>query len=296
MSSTAPEQPWTVGRLIQWTREYLAGREVDSPRLAAEVLLAHVLDCERIALYARYDFAPTAEQLSQYREWVRRAAAHEPVAYLVGCRQFYSLEFVVTPDVLIPRPETELLVDQAVEHLRPLGEAGRYWDACTGSGAVAVATASQVAAGVVLATDTSEPALAVTRRNVEAHGLSSRITVAVADLLQPPAEIADGGLFDAITVNPPYVSDAQMAELPANVRHEPASALAAGADGLAYISPILEQAAGVLTDNGLLGMEIGAGQAEAVWELAQKSDRYERVRFVRDLAGIERVLVAYQKS
>ena len=176
-----------------------------------------------------------------------------------------------------------------------MGEAGRYWDACTGCGAVTVATAKQVPAAVVLATDTSEPALAVARRNVEAHGLSARVTVAVADLLQPPAEAPGEGGFDAITVNPPYVSDGQMAELPANVRHEPVAALAAGADGLACIRPILEQAPAVLADNGLLSMEIGAGQAEAVWDLVQRADRYERVSFARDLAGIERVLVAYKK-
>jgi release factor glutamine methyltransferase len=296
MNEQAGGQPWTVLRLINWTKEYLAGHEVESPRLAAEVLLAHVLHCPRIALYTQFEKVPLADELAAYRGLVKRSAAHEPVAYLVGHREFYGLDFVVAPGVLIPRPETELLVDKAVEHLKSLGRAGAYWDACTGSGAVAVAVAKHVADAGVLGTDTSAAALAVARQNAEAHGLAGRVTVAEANLLDLPAALAGRAPFDAITANPPYVSADEMAKLPPEVRHEPAEALLGGKDGLDCIAAILQQAPNVLAEAGMLAVEIGCGQAEAVWDRVNAVGRYERVEFARDQAGIERVVVAYKEA
>ncbi len=295
MSPAPDEEAWTVLRLLDWTQEYFAKR-VDSPRLAAEVLLAHVLACPRMLLYARFDRCPSPEELATYRGLVGRAAADEPVAYLVGHREFYSLGFIVTPDVLIPRPETELLVDRAVDFLRSRGPSTRCWDACTGCGAIAVAVAKQVPDAAVLATDISEPALAVARQNVDKHTLTERIALARVDLLALPAGLADRAPFDAVIANPPYVSAAQMAELPADVLHEPSLALAAGADGLDCIGPILAQAPDVLADGGLLAVEIGFGQAEAAWDLHNQVGRYERGELVLDAAGVERVLVAYKSK
>ena len=296
MNEQADGQPWTVLRLINWTKDYLAGHEVHSPRLAAEVLLAHVLNCPRIALYTQFEKVPPAEELAAYRRLVKRSAAHEPVAYLVGHREFYGLEFVVGPGVLIPRPETELLVDKAIEHLKSLGRPGGHWDACTGSGAVAVAVAKHVADAGILGTDTSATALAAARSNVESHGLTGRVTVAEGNLLDLPAALAGRAPFDAITANPPYVSEGEMAELPPEVRQEPAGALLAGKGGLDCIGPILQQAPHVLADMGMLAVEIGCGQAEAVWDLVSRVGRYERVEFARDPAGIERVVVAYKRA
>ncbi len=292
MSNQPNQDPWTVLRLIDWTREYFARQGVDSPRLATEVLLAHVLGCKRVELYARFDHTPAPDDLAGFRELVARAAKREPVAYLVGHREFYSLAFDVSPAVLIPRPETELLVDLAVERLKALGQAGRYWDACTGSGAVAIATAKHVGTQTVLATDISADALAVASRNVEKHHLGERITLAEANLLGLPDANGADAPFDVITANPPYVTDAEMTELPAEVKAEPILALAAGADGLDCIRPILQQAANVLNKGGMLAMEIGAGQAGAVWDLVNQTDYYAEARLVRDSAGIERVLVA----
>ncbi len=292
MSDPTSEQPWTVLRLIDWTKNYFADKQMDSPRLAAEVLLAHTLECPRLGLYTQFDKVPGESQLTAFRKLVKRAAAAEPVAYLVGHREFYSLDLIVTPDVLVPRPETELLVDKAVEHLRSLGRPSRCWDICTGSGAVALAVAKNAPDAVVLATDVSDAALAVAVRNAAKHQLDERVTIAKADLLTAPDDAVAAEPFDVVTANPPYITDAEMAELPATVKHEPTRALCGGADGLDFIGPILRQAPDVLVAGGLLAVEIGYNQAAAVWELVQQVGRYQDVEFARDGAGIERTLVA----
>jgi len=163
------DQSWTVLRLISWTKDYFAKGGIEDARLAAEVLLAHVLECKRIDLYARFEHEPGPDQLAAYRELVARAGKHEPAAYLVGHKEFYSLEFKVTPDVLIPRPETEMLVSEAIAHVKQLSRPGRVWDVCTGSGCVAVAIATQVKDAEVLATDISPTAIEVAAENVAAR-------------------------------------------------------------------------------------------------------------------------------
>ncbi|MCY2932029.1 MAG: peptide chain release factor N(5)-glutamine methyltransferase, partial [Planctomycetota bacterium] len=172
---------WTVLKLLGWMKEHFSARKVDSPRLAAEVLLAHVLGCPRIELYARHDKEPTEQQRATLRELVKRAADHVPVAYLVGRKEFYSLSFKVTPDVLIPRPETEGVVAEALAILERLDRPGRVWDVCTGSGCVAVAIANQALEVTVLATDVSEGALAVAAENAQALDAGDRVLVARAD-------------------------------------------------------------------------------------------------------------------
>ena len=157
---------WTVLKLLNWTTEHFTRNQLDSSRLCAEILLAHVLRCQRIELYTRFDYSPTPEELASYRDLVKRAAGHEPVAYLVGQKEFYSLKFKVNSDVLVPRPETEILVAEAAGHLKTLGRPGLAWDICTGSGCVAVTLASQVKDAHVLATDISPQAVAVTAESV----------------------------------------------------------------------------------------------------------------------------------
>jgi release factor glutamine methyltransferase len=296
MNATNGQEPWTLLRLINWTRDHFTSHQVDSPRLAAEVLLAHVLGCERMALYTRFGEVPASEQLAAFRELVKRAAEHEPVAYLVGHRDFYSLQLAVTPEVLIPRSETELVVDKAVEYLRGLGRPGACWDICTGSGAVAIAVAANVPDVTVLATDISEAATDLAGRNAAAHDVAGRVDVAAADLLAWPAGRDGPRVFDVITANPPYVTESDMADLPPEVRREPRQALAGGADGLDFIRRILTDAPDILADGGLLAMEIGYNQAATVWDLLLQIDRYEQAQFFRDSAGIERVLVAYKKQ
>jgi len=277
-------------RLLEWTKDYFARAQVDSPRLSAEMLLACVLDCERIELYARFDGVPTDRQRHAYKQLVRRAAEHEPVAYLVGGKEFYSLRFTVTPAVLVPRPETELLVSHATDHLKSLGRPGFMWDVCTGSGCVAVATARQVDDLTVLATDVSDEAVAVAAGNAADNGVNGRVLSRQADLLTRPADCGDLPAFDAITANPPYVATGD--ELPPAVLHEPASALLAGADGLDVIRPLAAAAPDQLADGGALILEFGCGQADAVRDLIVATGRFAEPAIIRDQQSIERVAVA----
>ncbi len=321
-----PDQtPWTVLRLLNWTREHFERRGVDSPRLAAEVLLAHVLGCQRIQLYTRFDYQPTAEQLAAFRELLKRAAEQEPIAYLVGYKEFYSLKFKVTPDVLIPRPETELLVEQAITTVRSakcgvrdrigpeaptvseghdqqrgqaptngFGASPRCWDACTGSGCVAVAIAVNVKNALVLATDISEKALAVAGENAAMHKVQDRVRIRQADLLTLPEDCRDLAPFDVITANAPYVAAGQ--DVAPSVKHEPAVALWAGKTGLDFISKIIEQAPPLLAAGGALILEFGQGQADAVRNLIVKSGSFSEPRILRDHQGIERAATAIKKS
>ena len=277
-------------RLLEWTTGYFSDGQVDSPRLAAEMLLASVLGCQRIELYARFDHVPADAQRDAYRQLVRRAAEHEPVAYLVGCKEFYSLRFTVTPAVLIPRPETELLVAHATDRLKALGRETFMWDTCTGSGCVAIATARQIDGVTVLATDISAEAVAVAAGNAADHGVDERVLCRQSDLLTRPADCADLPAFDVITANPPYVAAGD--DLPAVVRHEPAGALLAGPDGLDVIRPLIAAAPDQLADGGALVLEFGRGQADAVRDLIVAAGRFAEPAIIRDQQSIERVAVA----
>ena len=296
---------WTVQALLNWTKGYLQRAGTDGPRLAAEVLLAHALGCRRIELYTRYDFLPAEAQLARFRELVAHAARREPVAYLVGEKEFYSLAFLVTPDVLVPRPETEILVEQAVGYLRGLGRPGEMWDVCTGSGCVAVATAKQVAGAAVLATDLSPAAVEVARKNVARHGLEDRVQVREADLLTPPADwppqrqksLQFGerlpAAFDVITANPPYVPDE--ADVAPEVSHEPAIALRGGKDGLDFIRRIIAGAPAFLRPGGALVLEFGVDQGPAIRDLLASAGAFCEPAILRDPQQVERAALARKK-
>ncbi len=287
-------EAWTVLKLLGWMKKHFTARNVDSPRLAAEVLLAHVLGCQRIELYARHDKEPTEQQRATLRDMVKRAAEHVPVAYLVGKKEFYSLAFKVTADVLIPRPETEGVVGEALAIIERLGRAAKVWDVCTGSGCVAVAIASQSPEAAVLATDICEAALAVAAENARAHAVGDRVRVARADLFTPlPAEGADLAPFDVVTANPPYVAEGDV--VGESVKHEPRGALYAGADGLDVIRRLVPMAAGVLARGGGLVMEFGRGQADAVRELIVATGAFTEPEIRRDQAHIERIAVTMKK-
>ena len=293
----AADAAWTVVRLLDWTRNHFAARGVEAPRLSAEVLLSHVLGCGRLELYTRHAYQPSADQLAAYRELVKRAADREPVAYLVGWKEFYSLRFKVTPEVLSPRPETELLVSEALEHLRRsapvLGRPPRLWDVCTGSGCVAVAVAAQLSEVQVLATDVSPGAAAVARENVEAHGLSGRIRCRVADLLSLPEDCGEFRGVEVITANPPYVAEGDF--VAETVRHEPPQALYAGRDGLSFIRRIIAAAPEFLAGGGALVMEFGLAQADAVRDAILASGGFEEPRILRDHQAIERAATAVKR-
>ncbi|MEM7811476.1 MAG: peptide chain release factor N(5)-glutamine methyltransferase [Planctomycetota bacterium] len=250
---------WTVKAVLDWTTSHLTKQGFDSPRLDAEVLLAHAKGCRRIDLYASYQERLDDGVRGKMRDLVKRRANAEPVAYLVGHKEFYGLRFAVTPDVLIPRPESELLVQHAVEHVRGLGlEKARVLDLCTGSGCVAVAIAAALPRAEVIATDVSDAALAVASQNAETLGVADRVEFREGDLFGP---VADEPPFDVIVSNPPYVPDGDWAGLAPDVReHEPRSALTAGADGLDLVRRIAGDVAGRLVAGGRLLVEIDPPQ------------------------------------
>src|SRR5262245_19937041 len=271
-------EPWTIGRLLTWTAQYLKGHGSESPRLDAEVLLAHVRGCPRIALYTAFDVEPSEDARAAFRELVRRRAAGEPVAYLVGQREFYSLTFRVTPDVLIPRPETEFVVIALLDAVRQRAAQGLPTDALsiadvgTGSGILAVCAAKNVPGCRVLAIDLSPAALAVARSNAEPHGVADRSDFLQADLLgAAPAEWR----LQYIAGNPPYLTEEPISRLPATVRdHEPRSALAAGPQGTDVIAPLIAQSADRLVPGGQLICEISPMLRDAVAQRFQAGGRW----------------------
>ena len=287
-------ETWTVGRLIPWAANYLDKYQVEAARLSGELLLAKVLDCTRLELYLRFDQPLAPEELAAYKELILRRRAHEPVAYILGSREFWGLEMACGPGVLVPRPESEHLVEQALERLREL-EAPRVLDLCTGSGAVALALAHELPEAQVVATDISTEALTWARHNAENLGLASRVSLKQGDLWEAVA--AAVGFFDLITANPPYVAAGEWEELPPEVREfEPRLALHGGADGLDAVRNIIAGAGAHLRPLGWLLMELGAGQAARARKLAQASGAFDSAEMVKDLAGVERVLVCQRKD
>lgn len=284
---------WTLKKLLDWTSRYFTEAHLEQPRLAAEILLAHVLGCPRIDLYVRFDSCPPPDALSRFRELVKRAAAQEPVAYLTGRAHFFSLEFEVTPAVLIPRPETEILVAAAIDFCRH--ETRRptvdVLDLCTGSGCVAVAIASQVVEVELVASDRSEAALEIARRNIEKHDLQARISVCQSDLFDALGQ-APKAVFDLIVANPPYIARGDYEQLPANVRREPDEALLAGEDGLEIQRRIAAGAGDFLADDGCLLVETAYDQADRVTALFQQAGTLKAIQTIKDNLGHQRVVKA----
>lgn len=287
-------ESWTVLRLLTWTTEYLKSHGSDSPRLDAEVLLAQARGCERIMLYAAFDELVADDVRATFRELVKQRAAGSPVAYLVGKREFYSLALRVTPDVLIPRPETEFVVVTVLDALKSTQSSvpgtQHVADVGTGSGAIAVATAKHAPTCHVTAIDISPAALAIAKENASTHRVADRIEFVQADLLagMPPEP-----RFAVIASNPPYVSAAEFAALAPSVRnHEPQQALVAGPTGTEIIERLIPQAAERLLPGGWLILEVSPMIATRVGELFTADGRFEPAAVIKDLAGLPRVVKA----
>ena len=290
------EERWTIGRLLQWTTEYFRNRGSATPRLDAELLLAHALGCQRIELYTGYDREPDEEARSRFRELVRRRGAGEPVAYLVGYREFFSLPFRVTPAVLIPRPETELLVTTLLDLAKtfPAEKVVEVCDVGTGSGVIAVCVAKHLPSARVTAIDICDEALNVARENAELHGVVDRIEFVQSDLL---TGLPQNRRFDFIVSNPPYVREDELGELPTDVRdYEPRIALLAGQRGTEVIESLLPQAVAHLNPGGWLLLEINPRVAEEVKNLITNQPELEFVDIRKDLARLPRVAMAQRKG
>lgn len=290
MSTTSSEE-WTIGRLLTWTADYLKKQGADSPRLDAEVLLAHARGCKRLDLYTAFGDMADDSLRTAFRELVRRRAQGTPVAYLVGHREFYSLSFQVTPAVLIPRPETEFVVIEALDRLKQ-GSATdpRVVDVGTGSGAIAVSIAKHAPQAQVTAVDVSESALEVAGRNVAAHGLAERVELVLGDLL---SSLPPDRKFEMIVSNPPYVTEAEYGSLAKDVKdYEPRLALVGGPEGTEIIERLVQQAAERLEVGGWLIMEISPMIVDKVKAIVERESRLQFSGVTKDLAGFPRVVIA----
>jgi release factor glutamine methyltransferase len=277
----------TIRALLQKTREWFAKKGIESARLDAELLLAHALTETRLKLYLDLDRPLKDDEVARYRELVKRRGAYEPVAYILGTREFFGTEIAVGPGVLIPRPETEHLVEEVLARL-PEGAEGTIVDVCTGSGCVAIALARARPSMHVIATDLSDDAIARARANLERLALGDRVTLRSGDLLEPVRDLRS---VRAIVGNPPYVTREAYATLMPDVRdHEPERALVGeDADGLGHHRRILADARAILDANGFVALEIGADQEDAVRELSRPDLSCSEV--VKDLSGLPRVAV-----
>jgi release factor glutamine methyltransferase len=315
-------ESWTVGRLLAWTTEFLQKHGGESPRLDAEVLLAHARGCERIALYTAFGEDVSEEVRARFRELVKKRSEGMPVAYLVGKKEFFSLSFRVTPDVLIPRPETEHVVMAALDVLgvsgrkqgdrrQETGDSGQRAEASastpqsairnpqladvgTGSGCIAIAIARHAPQARLVATDTSAAALALARENAAMHQVAERIEFLAGDLLSMlPAQRQ----FDLVVSNPPYIGTSEQGTLAPQVRrHEPHAALFGGKSGTETIARLIPQSAERLKPGGWLIVEVSPLVADDVAKLIAESSSFEPATLSKDLAGLVRVVKARRKE
>ena len=285
-------ESWTVGRLLVWTADFLKKKGSESPRLDAEVLLAHVLEWSRVSLYTHFEDEVGERAKSTYRDLVRKRSEGEPVAYLVGKKEFFSLPFLVSRDVLIPRPDTETLVVEALDFLKGKNEP-RVVDVGTGSGCLALAIAKHQITARVIAIDVSEKALKIATKNAQKLELADRVEFRQGDLLMP---VAHEPPFDLIVSNPPYIRSDEMADLEAGVRNfEPHLALDGGEDGLRIVARLVETASKHLLTGGCLLLEIGSAQEAPVLALIRDQAEFLVPSTIRDSANLPRVIRAIRR-
>lgn len=277
-------ETWSIRRVLGWTSAYFERKEIDSPRLTAEVLLSHMLKISRVQLYLDLDRPLSPNELAAYRALINRRAAHEPTQYLTGTREFYNRPFAVDPRVLVPRPETELVVEKVLSEL-PDGKPIRVVDLCTGSGCIAISLAAERPLAALWATEVSADACEVARANAQALQVAERVTILAGDLFGP---LEKGELFDAVVSNPPYVPTAEIAGLALEVAKEPRAALDGGKDGLVILRRIISESRRWLKPGGLLALEIGDQQGPAILELLSRGG-YLIPRVEKDFARQDRV-------
>ena len=286
-------ETWTILRLLKWTAGYFKSHQVEQPRLAAEVLLAYTMGLRRVDLYVQYDRHLELQELETFKGFIKRRIQREPVAYIVGKKEFWSMELRVTSDVMIPRPETETLVEAALAIIPP--EPGsiplRTLDLGTGSGAIVLAIASERPGHSFYAVDRSKKALAVAQDNARTYQLHKTITFLHGNWFDPVRE--SGRCFDVIVSNPPYISSHELDVLPPEIsRYEPREALEGGSDGLEAIRLIVKQASDHMVPAGWLILEIGYDEWPAVDKLIAGSGAYSDWAVIKDYNGQDRVVKA----
>jgi len=290
VSATAsnPPRTWTVREVVTWTTDDLRKRGVDSARVDAELIVAHALGIDRIKLLISAERELSNDELESIKALVKRRRAFEPIAYLRGEREFYGRKMRVDARVLIPRPDTETLVDVALERLRGRDLFARVVDLCTGSGCVAITLKLERPTIAVDATDLSDGAIAVARDNAQRLGAVWNVRFACGDLFTPLGK--NRAIYDLVVANPPYIATAEVPTLQPDIKdHEPRIALEGGASGLEIIDRIVDEAPRWLRPGGALAMEIGAGQAQGVRTIFERRG-FEAVETKKDYGGVERVV------
>jgi release factor glutamine methyltransferase len=289
-------ETWTILKLLKWTTDYFKSHGIEQPRVDAEVLLAHTVGVSRLDLYVLYDRPLEKTELEAFRGLIQRRVRREPVAYIVGKKEFWSMDLQVSRDVLIPRPETETLVEEAVKIIppEPASEPWKILDLGTGSGAIILALASERPGHRFFGTDRSDRALDIARANSRMHQLEERITWLKADWFDVEAD--EFGPFDVIVSNPPYISSAEFEQLPPEITaYEPTDALEGGDDGLKAIRLIVRDAPSHLVSGGWLFLEIGHNQRLGVEEMIGSSGDYNQWGVVKDYSGFDRIAFAETK-
>ncbi len=284
---------WRVVDLLDWTSGYFEQHGIRNPRLDAEVLLGHLLNKSRLQLYLHFEMPVFQEHLTPFRELIKKRIEHTPVSYITNQKEFLSLDFYVDERVLIPRPETEQLVETVLA--TNIDTPQRLLELGTGSGVIATSLAVHQSEWNIVATDISEPALAVAQQNAETHACTAQITFMSGDLFEPIKliEVPEKRQFDWIVCNPPYIKNVERDSLSPDVRdHEPGIALFAGDDGLTVIRRLISEAPQYLAPNGKLLFEIGATQAESVCALIDAEPAYCRYEFLKDYAKKDRLVLA----
>jgi len=283
----------TLAEAINNAATLLSTAGITNARLDAEVLLSHIILKDRVWLITHRDDVLDDNHQREFADVIQRRTRREPLQHIIGNQEFWGLEFIVSPDVLIPRPETEFIIEAALAIVQDRNTPVRIIDLCTGSGCIAVSLAKELTAARVIATDASEKALTVARENTRRHGVSEHIRFLLGDLFEPLEELDIRGQIDIIVSNPPYVQAGDLSTLQPEVRdYEPEMALIAGPGGTEIAKRIIQIAPEYLKKNGTLIMEMGLGQADALTRMVEATGAYGDRELLKDLAGIERVIIA----
>ena len=275
------------------TEKYFKKNDIDNPRLDAEVLLAELLDMERIKLYVNFDYPLNDEEISQYRKMIKKRAKHIPVAYITGHKEFMSLDFFVNQNVLLPRPETEILVEYLIDYFQEKDmERVNIVEVGTGSGAIMVSLGHYLENAKILGVEIEPGAIEVTRKNIDKYSLGDSLKVTQGDLLKPliKREISN---VDLLVSNPPYISEDEMDNLPPEVKKEPEKALYGGREGIDIYKDLIPQSKKVLKDKGMIALEIGYTQADAVKKILQENN-FKNIEVRKDYADKDRFIIAYK--
>jgi release factor glutamine methyltransferase len=304
-------QSWHIKKLLQWTTEYFTQKGIDTPRLDAEILLANLLQIKKIDLYLQFDRPLTDSELAAYKQLVKRRVAHEPVAYMVGKKEFWSRDFIVNKDVLIPRPETELIVDAVIDYVKEQNWQEKDitgYEVGLGSGCLAISLLCELPNLKMTAIEISEEAIIVAKKNAVQHGVLDRLEIICDDFLiegsrdRPPsllasarqAGVAGSRGFDFVIANPPYIAEGEKDKLPQTVRdYEPIEALFADQEGLVFYPTIANFSKNYLRESGFVAVEIGETQAQKVRDVFKK-EGFEGVEVKKDYAGHDRIVVSGQ--